>query len=109
VTSRETERIRELYDRDAPRYDRTMRFFERILFRDARSWVCSKAEGKTLERGIRWAARLIGRTTGTLVSSPKSATESFQRFVKYVEQLRAVRDIARDNKRPVQCVSAVQT
>ena len=52
MTSAETERIRELYEKDAPRYDATMGFFERVLFRDARSWVCSKAEGKTLELAV---------------------------------------------------------
>ena len=45
----ETERVRRRYDKDAPRYDREMGFFERLLFRDARDWVCSQAEGDTLE------------------------------------------------------------
>lgn len=49
---RETERIRSIYDREAPRYDRSMGFFERLLFKDARSWVCSKAEGQTLEIAV---------------------------------------------------------
>ena len=52
MTSAETERTRERYEKDAPRYDATMGFFERVLFRDARSWVCSKAEGKTLEIAV---------------------------------------------------------
>ena len=45
----ETERIRSLYEKEAPRYERSMKFFDRVLFKDARSWVCSKAEGRTLE------------------------------------------------------------
>lgn len=48
----ETDRVRERYEKDAPRYDRTMGFFERLLFKDARRWVCSKAEGKTLELAV---------------------------------------------------------
>ena len=52
MTSAETERVRELYEREAPSYDATMGFFERVLFRDARSWVCSKAEGRTLEIAV---------------------------------------------------------
>src|SRR4051812_10653321 len=48
----ETDRVREIFDRDAPRHDRTMGFFERLLFRDARSWVCSQAEGRTLELAV---------------------------------------------------------
>jgi ubiquinone/menaquinone biosynthesis C-methylase UbiE len=49
VSQAETDRIRQLYEDEAPRYDRTMKFFDRVLFRDARSWVCSKADGEVLE------------------------------------------------------------
>lgn len=52
MAANETERVRERYEKDAPRYDRTMGFFERLLFRDARSWVCSKAAGRTLELAV---------------------------------------------------------
>jgi ubiquinone/menaquinone biosynthesis C-methylase UbiE len=52
VAANETERIRDLYEKEAPRYDRTMKFFDRVLFKDARSWVCSKAEGQTLEIAV---------------------------------------------------------
>lgn len=45
----ETERVRELQDKEAPRYDRQISFFERILFRGGREWVCSQAEGDVLE------------------------------------------------------------
>jgi ubiquinone/menaquinone biosynthesis C-methylase UbiE len=48
----ETDRVREHYEKDAPRYDRKMGFFERLLFKDARQWVCSKAEGRTLEVAV---------------------------------------------------------
>ena len=48
----ETARVRAIYERDAPRYDRTIRFFERVLFRDAREWVCSQATGDVLEIAI---------------------------------------------------------
>jgi ubiquinone/menaquinone biosynthesis C-methylase UbiE len=48
----ETDRIRALYEKDAPRYDRTMAFFERLLFKDARNWVCSQARGDVLEIAI---------------------------------------------------------
>jgi ubiquinone/menaquinone biosynthesis C-methylase UbiE len=47
--SAETERVRRLQDKEAPRYDRQISFFERILFAGGREWVCSKAEGKVLE------------------------------------------------------------
>ena len=45
----ETKRVRELQDKEAPRYDRKISFFERVLFGGGREWVCSRAEGKVLE------------------------------------------------------------
>jgi ubiquinone/menaquinone biosynthesis C-methylase UbiE len=46
---KETERVRKLQDKEAPRYDRQISFFERVLFGGGREWVCSKAEGEVLE------------------------------------------------------------
>jgi ubiquinone/menaquinone biosynthesis C-methylase UbiE len=51
-TAAETSRVREHYEKEAPRYDRTMGFFERLLFRDARPWVCSHASGDVLEIAV---------------------------------------------------------
>jgi ubiquinone/menaquinone biosynthesis C-methylase UbiE len=48
-TASETERVRRIQDKEAPRYDRQISFFERILFGDGREWVCSQAEGEVLE------------------------------------------------------------
>ena len=48
----ETERLRRIYERDAPRYDRQIRFFEKVLFGDGRRWVCSQASGRVLEVGV---------------------------------------------------------
>ena len=45
----ETERVRALQDKEAPRYDRQISFFERILFQGGREWACSQAEGDVLE------------------------------------------------------------
>jgi ubiquinone/menaquinone biosynthesis C-methylase UbiE len=47
--SRETERVRAIQDKEAPRYDRQISFFERVLFGGGREWVCSQAEGQVLE------------------------------------------------------------
>jgi ubiquinone/menaquinone biosynthesis C-methylase UbiE len=47
--SQETERVRGIQDKEAPRYDRQISFFERILFGGGREWVCSRAEGEVLE------------------------------------------------------------
>jgi SAM-dependent methyltransferase len=48
----EAERIRSLYEKDAPKYDRQIGFFERMLFSGGRQWVCSQAEGDVLEIAI---------------------------------------------------------
>jgi ubiquinone/menaquinone biosynthesis C-methylase UbiE len=45
----ETERVRAIQDRQAPKYDRQISLFERILFSNGRAWVCSQARGKVLE------------------------------------------------------------
>src|SRR5437660_2812361 len=49
TVERETERVRAIQDRQAPKYDRQISFFERILFGDGRAWVCSQAHGQVLE------------------------------------------------------------
>jgi ubiquinone/menaquinone biosynthesis C-methylase UbiE len=48
----ETERVRRIQDKEAPRYDRQMGFFERILFADGRDWACSQIEGEVLELAV---------------------------------------------------------
>ncbi len=48
----ETQRVRRIYDRAAPHYDRAIALFEPILFGDGRRWVASRARGETLEIGI---------------------------------------------------------
>jgi ubiquinone/menaquinone biosynthesis C-methylase UbiE len=45
----ETERVRRVQDKAAPRYDRKISFFERVLFAGGREWVCSRASGDVLE------------------------------------------------------------
>jgi ubiquinone/menaquinone biosynthesis C-methylase UbiE len=48
----ETERVRRLWDRAAPRFDKSMGFFEGVLFQGGREWVCSQAEGDVLEIAV---------------------------------------------------------
>lgn len=48
----ETERVRRIQDKEAPRYDRQMGFFERILFADGREWACSQVQGEVLEIAV---------------------------------------------------------
>jgi ubiquinone/menaquinone biosynthesis C-methylase UbiE len=54
----ETERVRRIQDKEAPRYDRQISFFERILFGGGREWVCSQAEGDVLELAVGTARNL---------------------------------------------------
>jgi ubiquinone/menaquinone biosynthesis C-methylase UbiE len=49
MTATETERVRAIQDKQAPKYDRQISFFEGILFGDGRAWVCSQAHGEVLE------------------------------------------------------------
>lgn len=46
------ERWRQYWDKHSASYDREMRFFDRVLFKDSRAWVCSQAVGETLEVGV---------------------------------------------------------
>jgi ubiquinone/menaquinone biosynthesis C-methylase UbiE len=48
----ETDRVRVLQDKEAPRYDRQMSFFDRVLFAGGREWACSQATGEALELAI---------------------------------------------------------
>ena len=45
----ETDRIRRIFDKQAPKYDKSMARFERLLFSGNREWACSRAEGEVLE------------------------------------------------------------
>jgi len=48
----ETERVRRHYEDLAPKYDKLIRFAEKILFRNGRRWACSQAAGDVLEVAI---------------------------------------------------------
>src|SRR6266702_748158 len=52
VTSVESDRVRRIWDRLAPRYDRMVRVPERLLFEGGREWVCSRARGDVLEVSV---------------------------------------------------------
>jgi ubiquinone/menaquinone biosynthesis C-methylase UbiE/predicted ester cyclase len=45
----ETERIRRIFDKQAPQYDKSMSRFERWLFAGNREWICERARGEILE------------------------------------------------------------
>lgn len=54
----ETERIRALFEREAPKFDRIMDHWDRLLFAGTREWVCSQADGEVLEIAIGTARNL---------------------------------------------------
>jgi ubiquinone/menaquinone biosynthesis C-methylase UbiE len=54
----ETERVRRLQDKEAPRYDRQMGFFDRTLFAGGREWACSQVHGEVLELAVGTARNL---------------------------------------------------
>jgi ubiquinone/menaquinone biosynthesis C-methylase UbiE len=52
MNATETERVRRLMDKGAPRYDRQMNFFDRVLFTGGREWACSQGQGDVLEIAV---------------------------------------------------------
>src|SRR5688572_9567194 len=48
----ETDRVREIWAKFAPKYDRQIAFFERMLFPGMREWACSRVTGDVLEIGV---------------------------------------------------------
>lgn len=52
VETAQRARWRRYWDRHSTIYDREMRFFDRVLFRDTRSWICQQASGEVLEVAI---------------------------------------------------------
>jgi len=71
----ETERVRRIWEKLAPRYDKDIMRFEKILFSGGREWVCSQARGKVLDIGVGTGRNLEHypkgiRLTGIDISAP---------------------------------------
>ncbi len=60
----ETDRIRLLYEKEAPHFDRSMGRWNRTLFAGTREWVCAQASGEVLEIAIGTALNLPFYPTG---------------------------------------------
>lgn len=48
----ETQRVRDIWEKLAPRYDKDMKLVDKIFFAGGREWVCSQASGEVLEIGV---------------------------------------------------------
>ena len=66
--SDESLKVREYWDKFAPKYDREMSFMERILFQGGRDWACSQAEGQILEIAVGTGRNLPHYPVGTTLT-----------------------------------------
>ena len=84
----ETDRVRQIYDAEAPRYDWQIALFERVLFGGGRQWVCSRARGDVLELAAGTGRNLAHYPTD---NSPrkqeayKKSLEAFQSYARFLE------------------------
>ncbi len=91
-TAAETERVRRLQDREAPRYDKQIAFFERFLFADGRVWVCRQARGNEADRaGRRRRLRNVGVPPAEPVGFTNSADEAESVVLQGRSNLRTLR------------------
>jgi ubiquinone/menaquinone biosynthesis C-methylase UbiE len=85
--SAETERVRRIQNKEAPRYDRQISFFERILFGGGREWVCSQAEGDVLELAAGTARNLGQYPHGVKITAVELSPEMLTIGRKRAEDL----------------------
>src|SRR3954451_10999803 len=52
MSQAEKDRVRSIFEKDAPTYDRSMGFFERFVLGNARGWACARARGEVLEVAV---------------------------------------------------------
>src|SRR4051812_25146075 len=74
----ETERVRRLMDKGAPRYDRQMNFFDRVLFGGGREWACSEADGEVLEIAVGSGRNLPFYPGGTSLTAIEFSPEMLE-------------------------------
>jgi ubiquinone/menaquinone biosynthesis C-methylase UbiE len=71
----ETERIRRIFDKQAPKYDKSMSRFESWLFAGNREWVCERAEGEVLDLAAGTARNLPYFPAGVRVTGVELSPE----------------------------------
>jgi ubiquinone/menaquinone biosynthesis C-methylase UbiE len=90
---RETERVRTVQDKQAPKYDRQISFFERILFGDGRAWVCSQAQGRVLELAAGTARNLPFYPTDIVLTGIELSPEMLAIARARAQELRHTADL----------------
>jgi ubiquinone/menaquinone biosynthesis C-methylase UbiE/predicted ester cyclase len=75
VPPSETERVRRIFDKQAPKYDKSMSRFETLLFAGNREWVCERAEGEVLELAAGTARNLPFYPADVTVTGVELSTE----------------------------------
>jgi ubiquinone/menaquinone biosynthesis C-methylase UbiE len=83
----ETDRIRRIFDKQAPKYDRSMARFERLLFSGNREWACSQAEGEVLEIAAGTARNLDHYPPGVKVTGVELSPEMAELGRRHAEEL----------------------
>jgi ubiquinone/menaquinone biosynthesis C-methylase UbiE len=91
--ARRTDKVRRSWAKQAPRYDKSIGFFERRVFgRSHRAWACSRVSGDVLEVAIGTALNLPHYPQETVVTGLDLSPE----------MLAIARDRARDLRREVE-------
>jgi ubiquinone/menaquinone biosynthesis C-methylase UbiE len=75
---RTTDGVRRHYDKSARKYNRQIKFFERILFDDGRQWVCSHATGDVLEIAVGTGRNLPHYPDGVRVTGIELSPEMLE-------------------------------
>jgi ubiquinone/menaquinone biosynthesis C-methylase UbiE len=86
-----TARVRRLYDRQAPRYDRMIAAVERLLLGDGRQWVSGRAGGEVLEVAVGTGRNLAWYPPGVRLTGVDLSPQMLER----------ARDRARERRRVV--------
>lgn len=67
-STRRLVRWQRYWDSQSATYDKHMTFLDRVLFRDTRSWICSRASGRVLEVAVGTGLNLDHYQTGTVLT-----------------------------------------
>jgi|SRR5829696_1198884 len=89
----ETLRVREVQDKNAPKYDGQMNFFDRVLFAGGREWACAQAEGKVLEIAVGTGRNLAHYPPGVKLTAIEFSPEMLGIARKRAEEVGRVVDL----------------